>query len=290
MPGFLGGSSLAGDVKKVVDCSGMESAELAQMLAASPSNFAVLSDFCAMEAFSRGTKAQALFQILARHPGQTLVLKTTAEISRLRPRAKGLLNRLIDNQETNDFVNYATAVANGNDQIIAHLAEKRNRAKVFLGDLVPAAEALQRHMLEMFKTYTDSDLHALRSEKRVTERFARRIETDVAQETRLLLNNIFGAGRLPRVPDVKYSFPFRFAVCHFALATHWASTGGLHSLPAKNFRNDINDCNCAAHATFFDGLITRDDRLTDVFNLSVKLLRAVFGMHTLTARETSRLA
>lgn len=239
-----------------------------------------------MEVFRRGTKAAGLFKILERYPGQVVILRNTAEIARLRPRKKGLLNRLTDVEQTEGFPKYAAAVAAGHPKVITHLEAKQKHAKEFLDDFLPEAESLKKRMLHMLDTFTQEDLSELRSKrKQITVSLARRIEVEVAQTTRTLYADTLGIQILPATPDIKYSFPFRFAVCYYSLACRWGHSGGLQGLSVKDFRNDLNDCTYAAYASFYDGLITCDDRLSDVYNLSIKLLEGVFGIADLSARE-----
>ena len=272
-------------MRKVVDCNGLGSEKLAQFLAKSRENMAVLTDFCIMESFNRGAGVHVSYQTLSRHPSQVLVLETTPYIARLRPRSKGLFNRLVDHKGTADFPEYCAALVSGASLTATDFAFKRELAARFIDELTPAAETLRAPMIEMVKKQAASDLKVLRTEKRLTPEFIGRAFADIALLTRGLYRDIPNYGPLPDTPEVFYSFPFRLAVSHYALATYWEWKGGLQSLHATDLRNDITDCTYAAHASFFDGLITADGRLVDVYNLSIKLLLQGFGLTALIVRK-----
>lgn len=259
--------------------------ELAQFLLKSRENAAVLTDFCVMESFNRGEGVQLSYRTLSRHPGQVLVLETTPYIARMRPRSKGLVQRFVDRDGTENFPKYCRALASGASMAATNFEFKRDLAKKFIEELTPAAEALREPMIAMLQKQTPDDLSILRSKKRLTPQFIQQACADIAALTAGLYRDIPGFGPLPDYPDVFYSFPFRLSVCHYALAAYWTWKGGLHSLPATKLRNDLTDCTYAAHGSFFDGLVTGDGRLSDVYNLSIKILLEVFGLTSLTARK-----
>lgn len=272
-------------MRKVIDCSALSGPELPAFLSKSPTNLAVLTDFCVMESFQRGVGVRLSYEALNRHSGQVLVLHVTPYIARLRPRSKGLLHRLIDHKQTADFGKSCRALVEDRPMTGTNFELKQIEAKRFISELTPAAEALRSPMIAMVKKHSDSDLDVLRNQRRLTREMLKRMTEDIAILTATLYREIPNFAGLPGFPEVLHSFPFRLSVCHYALALHWERRGGLSSWPAEKLRNDITDCTYAAHASFFDGLITRDRRLGDVYNLSVKLLKGVFGFHGLTARK-----
>lgn len=274
-------------MRKVIDCNALSKAELPEFLSKSRENVAVLTDFCVMESLNRGPGVHLSYEVLSRHPGQVLVLQTTPYIARLRPRSKGLLSRLTDHQGTVDFPKYCRVLAAGGSMAGTNFEFKRELAKNFIAELTPAAEALRAPMVAMMRRHSEDDRNLLRTQKRLTSEMLNRASQDIARLTADLYREIPNFGGLPGFPEVLYSFPFRLSVCHYALAANWAWKGGLDSWPAEKLRNDITDCTYAAHASFFDGLITDDGRLGDVYNLSVKLLEGVFGLNSLTARMIS---
>jgi hypothetical protein len=272
-------------VRKVVDCSSLESPELAEFLARSRGNEAVLTDFCVMESLNRGEGVRQSYRILAGHPRQVVVLETTPQICRLRPRSKGLAGRLVDAEATERFTDSCAVLVAGASLAHTNFALKQEYAERFIAELTPAADEQRGPMLAMMRKHSAEDLNILRSQKRLTVPFLRRAEEHIARMTEKLYGDVPGFGPLPGYPEVLQSFPFRLAVCNYALATHWTWKGGLDSWPAPKLRNDITDCTYAAHASFFDGLISGDGRGADVYNLAMMMLKGAFGLGALTVRK-----
>lgn len=94
--------------RRVIDSNMLQSDALAQYLAASTRNYAVLPDYLSMEAYKGDTLASIhkSMGILEQFPRQVLVLKGTQEICGLVGRGRGLQNRLIDHRQSNEFSNY----------------------------------------------------------------------------------------------------------------------------------------------------------------------------------------
>lgn len=65
------------------------------------------------------------------------------------------------------------------------------------------------------------------------------------------------------VGDAVNSYPFRYAVCLMLHYMRWVRDGQPQRSVEK-LRNDIVDVKTAAFATFFDGLLSRDGKLTGI--------------------------
>jgi hypothetical protein len=85
-------------MRKIIDRNFLQSPQLREYLAASRKNFAVLTDFAAMEAFKGDTLANisSATEILREFPKQVIVLKGTNIISQLKGRRCGFTRRMID--------------------------------------------------------------------------------------------------------------------------------------------------------------------------------------------------
>jgi hypothetical protein len=72
---------------KVVDSNFLQSPKLEDYLAESNCNFAVLTDYAAMEAYKENTLASIYksMETLARYPAQVVVLKNTITVCGLKP-------------------------------------------------------------------------------------------------------------------------------------------------------------------------------------------------------------
>ena len=193
----------------------------------------------------------------------------------LRPRSKGLLHRLVDEEETAQFPKYAALLAAESGPLVERLPGKQKRAREYLDSLLPLGEEMRTEFKKLIAEFPQDDLKILRCEGQVEPQVLHMIGRTAARWTRVGLAHA-GIGEMPRREDVKFSLPFRVAVCQAALLLHWARKSGLDSRPPEKLRNDMMDCAVSAYATFFDGLLTHDSTLREVHNFARALLRGPF--------------
>lgn len=79
-----------------------------------------------------------------------------------------------------------------------------------------------------------------------------------------------------RAADILYSYPFRYATAMYCLNLFWTAVGDVTKAPTNKVRNDATDMTYAAYATFFDGIITCDEKLAAVYRLTTAFLTGVF--------------
>src|SRR5262245_508539 len=99
-------------MRMVVDSNYLQAPELEEYLKASKRNFAVLTDYVAMEAY-KGNSVESITKsmvILCQFPCQVIVLKGTSTICRLKGNRKGLVSRLIDEKQSAGFESFAKAI------------------------------------------------------------------------------------------------------------------------------------------------------------------------------------
>lgn len=95
-------------MRKVIDSNCLESQTLRDYLGAREDNYAVLTDYAAMEAY-KGDTLKSIYSsmsIVSEFPRQVLILKSTSKIVRMSGREKGLQKRLIDKSQTSSFPKY----------------------------------------------------------------------------------------------------------------------------------------------------------------------------------------
>lgn len=84
-------------------------------------------------------------------------------------------------------------------------------------------------------------------------------------------------GGLPRGPEVRNTFIFRYALCGYVSILKRIEDGGAGRTKPEKLRNDVIDVNFAAFATYFDGLLTSDKRAGAIYAEAAALLREVFA-------------
>ena len=89
----------------IVDSNYLQNDRLREYLSESETNFVVLTDYAAMEAYKDNT-LKSIFrsmEILSDFPAQVIVLKGTQKVCRLSGRSAGLTRRMICADQTHGF-------------------------------------------------------------------------------------------------------------------------------------------------------------------------------------------
>ena len=85
------------------------------------------------------------------------------------------------------------------------------------------------------------------------------------------------------ITDATNTFPFRYALCVTLLFSHWVAEGRQMATKPEKIVNDIVDVNVAAMATFFDGVLSNDARVSSLHSEARYVLSQVGAYLTRTA-------
>ena len=81
---------------------------------------------------------------------------------------------------------------------------------------------------------------------------------------------------VPSAETLPNSLVFRYALAGYLLALRWISDGGINSVPTTTLTNDLADMAHVAYATYFDGVLSADGKLNELYEEVEWLLRNVF--------------
>ena len=278
-------------VKKVVDASGLRSSVLEQYLAASPGNFAVITDFALFEMFkgNAAVNVRKSVAIISRFPKQVIQLKPHGEIARLNLRRKGLQKRLHDERETKGLIEFCREITRGHklsERLAREIAIRGGAAERLLENFSRQAEPIRTAITRLADRTAPDELTALRKGLPLPPAFTEQFVRDVMGITALHLRAVLGVNKMPSAEDALFSFTFRYAVCAYALALRWLKEGGHNTAQPSTLRNDFVDMAYAAYATLFDGLITEDRKLEDM----TSSLAGFYEMYSQTFSASRRRA
>jgi hypothetical protein len=268
-------------MRMVVDSNFLQSSELRHYLSKSKSNFAVLTDYAAMEAY-KGNTLVSIYKsmaILSEFPKQVIILKGTQTVCGLRGRLSGLQRRLIDDRQTTEFHAYCKrllAAENGDHRFQAQLLDLGREATVQMDRVLADAEKMAEHIEAVAKTFTDGELRALRTRCPMPDGMSERIFKNIMFVAGLLFRDHPRVKKLPPWNEAPNTFIFRFAICLYLFVLRWISVGGARGVKPKTILNDMIDLNFAAYATFFDGLLTSDRKLSDLYKDAMRVYRVIF--------------
>lgn len=268
---------------KVIDASYLRLPHLEEFLSADPDNRVVFDDHACMEAYKGPGLRNILnsLEIVGRYPSQVVVLMETNGVISLQARFSYDVSprSFVDVRQTRDFNRFCRgvreAVAGGAPDLQQQLMEKGSEAKAILttwfgeaaaadNGLRGAAELLGPELLKELRTGTN-----LSRESRIR----------VAIGIRELALNLFD-----RVPDVATpttredfvkSLVFRVAAAVYFLVMRWGADGGVETAAAGTLLNDRIDSIHVAYATYFDGILSADEKLNDLYRQTSWFLQGI---------------
>jgi hypothetical protein len=264
----------------VVDSNVLQSPVLRDYLSKSISNFAVLTDYASMEAYKGNTLASIFpsMAILAEFPRQVIVLKTTGVVCGLRGRPTGLQRRLIHREQTRGFSKYCDrllATNPGGFSLRKQLRHFGRAADAQMARMLSDAANIPEAIEGIANTFTDAELKIIRTGLPFSEQLALKIWGKINE----LAKNLFSQHPHPpfvrSVHELPNTFLFRSALCSFLWALDWISKGGPKGVKTERIRNDLIDVNFATFATYFDGLLSMDEKAGRIYQQAVNLLDSI---------------
>lgn len=265
-------------MKKVVDSNYLQCEKLRDYLAASPSNYAVLTDYAAMEAY-KGDTLKSIYrsmEIVAGFPKQVIVLKSTTTVCGLSGRKAGLQRRLIDQKQTRDFAGYANdlrAAQAGDKAIQRSLLRHGAAATAQIARVEADAINSPELMAGVAKAYTPSQISLIRRKQPPTEEMLMKLVDDVFAIALMMFRNHPNVFKRPRYREALNMYIFRYSLCMYLWFLEWVSEGGQRTIRPDKLRNDVIDLSFAAYATFFDGLLSADRKVLRIHLTALSLLQ-----------------
>jgi hypothetical protein len=256
-------------MRKIVDRNFLQSPQLREYLAASRKNFAVITDYAAMEAF-KGDALANIFQataILCEYPTQVIVLKSTSIISQLKGRRCGFTRRMIDKGQTKGFSEWCDGLARakaGDKDLQRQLLESGKEADTHLQRMLDDQKTYAENLEALSKSFTEAELKALRAGKPISEEMFAKISNHILEMAAFLFSTNSNIKQLPPSHELPYTFIFRYALAGYLLALRWIAVGGAKNVKPEKILNDIVDATFAAYATYFQGLLSNDAKANEI--------------------------
>jgi hypothetical protein len=265
-------------MRKVVDTNLLQSDVLRSYLSKSIENYAVLTDYAAMEAYKGDTLSSIYrsMEILATRPRQVIVLKGTQTICGIRGRTARLQRRMIDEHQTREFGEYCRllrAARNGNWQVEKQLLEHGREATAHLDRMVIDAKRMPKVFEAVAKTFTEAELRLLRTTPGCVDQMFDKVISHVVDLAASMFRDHPKVSKFPSWAELDNTFIFRFSLCAYLWVLKWISVGGGPGTSPERLRNDMVDVNFAAFATYFDGLLTADRKAAVIHQDAVSMLR-----------------
>lgn len=265
----------------VVDSNQLHSDALRKFLSKSDANFAVLTDYAAMEAY-KGNALNGIYEsmvVLSQFPKQVIVLKSTRTICGLRGRRAGLQRRLIDEVQTLGFPRFIDELRlaqSGDPRFQRSLQSHGVEATAHLDRMLSDAQTTGANIRDIANMYSGAERAAIRLGHRYSSSQIDKIAKDVMYVAGFAFRDHPNANRWPKYSELPNTFIFRAALCTYLLALEYGAYGAGENLSPAKLRNDFVDMNFAAYGTYFDGLLTADAKAKRIHAIARVWLTALF--------------
>ena len=268
-------------MKIVIDSNRLQSKELRDYLEKASSNFAVLIDYAAMEAYKGDTLASIYksMAIVSDFPDQVIVLKGTRAVCGLKGRKAGLQRRLIDEGQSAEFSMYADHLRQakaGNTGLQKQLLDHGKEATAHLDRMLSDAETTGAVIDDIAKMYSKDERRAIRLGENYSSSLVDKTVKNIFQIAATVYRDHPDARTRPTYAELPNTYIFRVSLCTYLLALEWGALGGAKDAAATKLRNDFVDMSFAAYATYFDGLMTDDAKVRRIHQEARLWLIALF--------------
>jgi hypothetical protein len=243
----------------------------------SKGNYVVLTDYTCMEAY-KGTSVVNLKRscdIISKYPNQVLVLKNTLKIIKLSQHGtKCLRKRMIDSNQTRAFAKffeqlYYRTTSEFSLQSMS-IALKGVVANTFFVNNISSAKSVLA-AIDLYKeSFSQAQLKQLRNgvyDDALIDAIIKNIMTAAAM---LMRKCGFFISELAKAKD---NYLFRYSAAGFILVIKWLSEGGYQSIHATNFQNDMIDIICVAYGTYFDGVLSNDKKINEIYDVTSSFMK-----------------
>jgi hypothetical protein len=263
--------------RMVVDKNYLESDELRSYLSQSKTNLVVITDYAQLEML----KGDALINILksteipAEFPRQVRILRPIDAISGLKGKKRGLKKRFTSGKASRSFRKWCrkrNRAKAGDKQIQQKILHAGKQAEAQLALMLEDTRNFADNIEDATSQFTDEELSILRRHEPLTPEIGAKIVDGVLKLTLKFFALHPGVDELPPSDEVPYTFIFRLALCAYIHALRWRVAGGAKDALPERMRNDIIDVTYAAYAMCFDGLLSNDKMVKEIYENAQSLL------------------
>jgi hypothetical protein len=264
-------------MRKVIHSNYLNSPALHDYLSSSKGNFAVLTDYAAIEAY-KGNTLKSIYpsmEIVSEFPRQVLILKSTTKIVGMSGREKGLQRRLIDGHQTSGFPKFCKDLSkakSGNKALEKALVQLGIEASEHLEKVMSDAKKLPKAIDAITNDFIQQELDIIRKGAPLTQEFVDKIIKHAMTTAGFMGVDHPQSRGWPPLDELPNTYLLRYALSGIVYMVQRIEFGGVGGLKPEKLRNDVVDLSFSAYATYFDGLLTNDRKLISIYEFTLALL------------------
>jgi hypothetical protein len=236
-----------------------------------------MTDYAFMEAYKADTLDMLYrsMEIISEYPNQVIVLKGTGIVRLLNGRASGLQKRLVDVKATKGFSAFCQhlgAARLGNPELQSQLLYRAAEARKQMNRIETDAEEFGSLLCDITKFFAESEQKIIRNGSPYTEAMCEKMLRHITTMAAMSIKKHVSGKKPPRAAEARNMYLFRVALCMHLLAHRWIAVGGVGKTRPDKIRNDFIDVSFAAYATYFDGVLSGDKKVNDIYRKAAWLL------------------
>lgn len=250
----------------VIDSNMLQSDELRQYLRLSADNLAILTDFAWYEIYKQESLdgVRHGLSALGDHPDQTILLQSSDRIARLDPKVAEDLDRLILDGPHGDLRHFVSLIrsdaaleADARAKLDALWGWARTMKPSLIGGAVDFVESFPEMQAQMFDR---GEIRIIRRRDKYTSQMIFTIFGAAVQIWEILAKEYRLPSKGLSEEEISRTYLFRFGLGLIMYLLWWIQGGSQAFLRIDRASNDFIDLSFAVHATYFDGLLTRDNK------------------------------
>ena len=184
----------------------------------------------------------------------------------LRGRGRGLQARMIDHKQTKAFPNFCVGLkqaAMGDSRYQRAVLKHSAAAQQEVDTISVAVPLVIESRRKLANTFSQAEARTIRTRMELSQTVKVKFVRNVCLLFWMLVRHH------PRVKDLPKDFDegcnlylFRFALCVHIWLMEWIADGSNDQSNAARVRNDLIDLHVATYGTYFDGLMTCDNKMS----------------------------
>lgn len=268
-------------MKKIIDANFFRDVALIDYLKSSKDNMVVFCDFACMEAY-KGNAIKNIsksIEIISNFPDRVIILKGTRDVIKLTLSSNNL-ESLEDLSQIEGFKAFCLCVeraVRGDKVLASQILMKGKIASDYFDKIRKDTWLVAQGIKQFTKSYEAKQcLVDLKKKEELKLEVIEKIVKDIMLLAVLLFRNHPDVPFVPQAAQARNSYIFRFATSTYLLNLRWISDGGIDSVSFDRLQNDIIDMHYVTYATFFDGLLTRDNKMEEIYQEVCFILKHAF--------------
>ena len=254
---------------KVIDAGYLRDKRVEAYLKGNAAHKLAFTDFACMEALKGETvyNIKKSLEIVSKYTKQILILKCLPEILKVDFNSNNFRKAFIDNDQTLTFPRLCikTLEDNSDTEFTKDLLRRSRNATKCLEEKIKGAGLVLKGIVAFNQELDQKFLKYIRSGKKWTINEYQCACFHVLALCKKLFEMNVDKTQLPEKENFLNHYIFRYTLSCFFLTLKWLIEHGWTSYSHEGMRNDLVDMSYVAFATYFDGVLSKDNKINSIY-------------------------